>query len=503
MSASSEVTPVANQFRSRSEREEQSEAIVPVRFDNVEARWDVATKRTAFIIMLIVSAGLLWISRPVIPLLVISGIASYLLSPIVDVGERLRIPRGVTTIAVYVLVLVGLVLLPVFLVPILLQQLRVIAEFDVNRTATSVILWVSERINSIPGTIQIMGFSVPIGQAVQDFQQNFEQYISVPTLADILNYLQQVISTTTSVVGNTASIGFSVVGTIVQVVVLSILTFFLSLYLTKDAPLIREYVQDLFPRSFQPELAELFRRIGYMWQSFFRGQLLLCLTIGVITWLALQLVGMPGALVLAIVAGAMEVIPNLGPTLATIPAVIVALIQGSDVLAAYGVNNLGFALITVAIYFIIQQLENSIIVPRVIGGSVNLHPIAVICGVVIGFSVGGIWGAFFAAPVIATLRIIGGYVHAKLLDYPPFQAPYTAYRTAHGRTTYRRTITGSQLRDAAGTTPDVAHQPVVLRRGMQANTNPDETPAQEDQTGDKLAGASESQEQDESSTAAL
>jgi predicted PurR-regulated permease PerM len=431
----------------------------------VGAAWDIATKRIALIILIIAGVGVLWLSRPVIPLLLVGGIGAYLLSPIVDLAERVRIPRGVTTIVLYALVLVGLILLPVVLVPVLIQQLRVITDFDVNRTSTAFIYWLTERLNSVPPTIEFFGFELPIGESIQAYQQNLGQVMTVPTLADLLNSVQQLVGTATTVVGSTASLGLSVVGSVVQILVVSILTFFLSLYLTKDAPLITTYVKGLFPRSFQPELAELIRRIGHIWQAFFRGQIMLCLTIGLITWGALQLVGMPGALILAIVAGAMEIIPNLGPTLATIPAVIVALIQGSDVLAEYGIGNLGFAGITLAIYFIIQQLENSIIVPRVIGNSVNLHPIVIICGVVIGFNVFGIWGAFFAAPVIASLRVIGGYVHAKLLDYPPFQDQRYG-RRVHGPSSYRRTVKGDQLpgaaspaRTAAGATAKASRLP--------------------------------------------
>jgi predicted PurR-regulated permease PerM len=446
MSVSSDVTTVTNPLVTRAEREDQRETPVATTPSlNSEGQWDQTTKRTVLLVLLVISAGLLWLSLPALPLLAISGIVSYLLSPIVDLAERIRIPRYITTIILYMLVLIGLILLPFLLVPVLLDQLRSITDFEVYPTATAFIRWVTEWLNSIPDTIQIFGVAIPVGETLAEFQQNFEQTITVPTLADILYSLQQLAGTATSVVGSTASIGLSVVGGIVQAFVLFILTFFMSLYLTKDAPLIQAYVQDLFPRSFQPELSELIRRIRYIWRSFFRGQLLLCISIGIITWLALQLVGMPGALILGIVAGALEIIPNLGPTLATIPAVIIALIQGSDVLAAYGINNLGFAVITLAIYFIIQQLENSIIVPRVIGGSVNLHPIVIICGVVIGFNLAGIWGAFFAAPVIASLRIIGGYVHAKLLEYVPFQDDYFPPATPRRSFIYRRRLTSEEL----------------------------------------------------------
>lgn len=437
MSVSSDVTTVTNPLVARG-----SEAPQPL---TTESQWDKTTKRTVLLVLLVISAGLLWLSRPAIPLLAISGIVSYLLSPIVDLAERIRIPRYITTIILYMLVLIGLILLPFLLIPVLLEQLRSITDFDVYRTATSFIIWVTAWLNRIPDTIQFLGLEIPVGETLAEFQQNFEQTITVPNLVDLLYSLQQLAGTATSVVGSTASIGISVVGSILQGFVLFILTFFMSLYLTKDAPLIQAYVQDLFPRSFQPELSELIRRIRYVWHSFFRGQLLLCITIGVITWVALELVGMPGALILAIIAGALEIIPNLGPTLATIPAVIVALIQGSDVLASYGIGNLGFAVITLAIYFIIQQLENSIIVPRVIGNSVNLHPIVIICGVVIGFNLAGIWGAFFAAPVIASLRIIGGYVHAKLLEYVPFQDDYFPPATRRRSFIYRRRLTGDEL----------------------------------------------------------
>ncbi len=97
---------------------------------------------------------------------------------------------------------------------------------------------------------------------------------------------------------------------------------------------------------------------------------------------------MPGAMIFGIMAGLLEVVPNLGPILAMIPAVITALIQGSNVLGPMGIDNVGFALITVGIYFLIQQLENNILVPRIIGDSINLHPIIVICAVVVGLSVG-------------------------------------------------------------------------------------------------------------------
>jgi predicted PurR-regulated permease PerM len=139
--------------------------------------------------------------------------------------------------------------------------------------------------------------------------------------------------------------------------------------------------------------------------------------IGVVTWVGATAIGLPGAFPLAVIAGVMELIPNLGPFLAAIPAVIVALIQGSTYLA---VNNLIFALIVIGLYFLIQQLENTFIVPRILGEAVDLHPFVVLIGVVIGANVAGILGALLAAPVIASGREIISYLYAKILGQDPF-----------------------------------------------------------------------------------
>lgn len=407
-------------------------------------RWDRATKRTVLVILLIVFSLILWLSAVVLPIVIVAALVAYLLSPIVDLSERIYIPRSISTILLFVLLFLSFILLPVFLVPVLLDQLNRLGAFSPAAVSLSVLNWLNATIDTWPDTITLMGFHLSIAETLDQVRNNFQQYLVMPTVGELLTYIQQVIGTTTTVVSSTAVIGISVVGGIVQFFFTFLVTFFMSLYLTKDAPAIRNYAQSLLPTSYQPEFGELIRRVSFIWQAFFRGQIILCLVIGVTTWLALELAGMPGALILGILAGALEVVPNLGPTMAMIPAVIVALIQGSDVLRPYGIDNVSFALITVAIYFIIQQLENNIVVPRVIGDSVNLHPVIVICGVVVGFSVANILGAFLAAPVIASLRVVGGYLHAKLLDYPPFQDG--RFVRKQRRLTYRRVVKGEELK---------------------------------------------------------
>ena len=74
----------------------------------------------------------------------------------------------------------------------------------------------------------------------------------------------------------------------------------------------------------------------------------------------------------------------------------------------------------IGLYVVIQQLENNILVPRIIGRSLNQHPLVVIIGAIAGASLAGVLGMFLAAPTLASLRIVGDYVHCKLLDLEPF-----------------------------------------------------------------------------------
>jgi len=286
-----------------------------------DSRWDAATKRTVLVILLVVGVGIFWISRPVLTLLIIGGIVAYLLNPVVDLCERLHIPRSVTTIVLYLLLLVALILTPVLLLPVLLDQLSSLT-FNVPYTANLFVGWMQRTVADLPATLEILGFDFDLTGIYQGFQASVNQDLTqqwLPTPQDILSYINQAIGTATSVLNTSVSLGFSVVGGVFNVLFFFFVLFFISLYLTKDAPTIRAYVEGLFPRAYQSELGDLLARIGRIWQAFFRGQIILSLTVGVATWLALTLAGMPGALILAILAGALEIIPNLGPIIAMIP----------------------------------------------------------------------------------------------------------------------------------------------------------------------------------------
>ncbi len=130
--------------------------------------------------------------------------------------------------------------------------------------------------------------------------------------------------------------------------------------------------------------------------------------VGVLAGLAAWIVGVRYPLIIGALAGLLELIPFFGPTLGAIPAVLIAIFQGSW---------LRVALIILA-FIIIQQIESNIIGPRLLAHGVGLHPLVVIVAVLIGIEVAGVWGALFAVPATAVLVSVGRRVYQMNRERP-------------------------------------------------------------------------------------
>ncbi|MBP8292237.1 MAG: AI-2E family transporter, partial [Caldilineaceae bacterium] len=104
-----------------------------------DSQWDLSTKRTVLVIMLVVIVFVIYISRSIVPMVLIAAILAYLLSPIVTFAQRFRIPRLASTLAIYLLIVTLLVLVPIIFIPTLVDQLRALATFDASGAARSVL----------------------------------------------------------------------------------------------------------------------------------------------------------------------------------------------------------------------------------------------------------------------------------------------------------------------------------------------------------------------------
>lgn len=389
--------------------------IAPPPADNPATRWDTNLKRIVLIGVVIGAIALLYISRSVVPNLVMAAILAYLIHPLVNRLAR-RLPRGLATILVYLAVIIVLVMTPIIMIPVIVQQIGTI-DIRWNDIFVNLTQWVASFPQRYPA-MSLFGLQIEL-QPWYDYVTSSVaqlQATQAPSASALVNTITSALGSATTVLGIAGGVASGIFTGLFAL----LLTLVYSFYMVKDAPGIRQWFDEKIPTHYQPEYQELATRVSLIWQSFFRGQLILSIVIGFTITALMTLVGMPGAFLLGLLAGVLEIVPNVGPILAMIPALLVAIFQGSSVLP---VSNFTFMLITLAIYFIVQQVENNYFVPRIIGQSVNLHPLVILAGVIVGATQAGILGAFLAAPVLASVRVIGSYAHAKILDREPFPAP--------------------------------------------------------------------------------
>jgi len=141
---------------------------------------------------------------------------------------------------------------------------------------------------------------------------------------------------------------------------------------------------------------------------------------GVLVGSTLAIIGVSNSLALGVLSGLMEFLPVIGPTIGTVTAVLVAFFQSSN---HWELGSLQLGLIVLVAMFALQQLENTFLVPRIVGEALDLHPFVVMISVLMGTSLAGILGAILAAPVVASLQLLITYAWRKMIDLPAFPEP--------------------------------------------------------------------------------
>jgi predicted PurR-regulated permease PerM len=379
--------------------------------------WSDATKRMVAVAGVLLAIFILYISRSVLPFILVAAILAFLLDPVVVFfNSRLRMPYWLAVILTYFLLLIALLLLPLIATPAVINAVSSI-EIDIVDLVRRTANWLQQTLESIR-FVEILEFQLDLSPVVDPALETLTGVVPEALIPSA----QAIVQSIPSAVELATGFASTVVGTVVWAFVAFLFTIIYAIYLSLDLPKFGSTFWELVPAPYRSEYLELWHQVRATWAAFLRGQLILGLIVGVIVGVGNAALGVPGALVLAIIAGLLEALPNIGPVLAAIPAVTLALFQGSSVLT---VSNLVFAVIVTLFYMFVQQLENNIIVPRLLGQAVDLPSVLVMAGVVVGASVGGLLGAFMAVPVMATGRIVAQYAYNKILGRPPFpvQAP--------------------------------------------------------------------------------
>jgi predicted PurR-regulated permease PerM len=313
----------------------------------------VTTWTIVKVVLVLLGVALVWYLRDVLAMLFVALLLAALIDPFADWFEKNHIPRGAAVIIIYLCLILAVSLVFVMVIPTLIEQ--------------------STQL------IQTFGYQGEIDNFLDDLKKATTG-AGITDANSIVSVLQSFSATITNFVGG--------VGTVAIVLVL-------TFYMVVEEEAVARVFRGVAPQEYQPYLSQLFDRMRAKIGSWLRGQIILGVIIGTIIFIGLTILDVRYALVLALIAGVLEIIPYVGPILSAIPAVVLTFIDSP----ARGVAVL-------VLYFVIQQIENNVLVPRVMQKVAGLNPIISIVALVVGLKFGGVAGAIFAIPVAMMASVI-------------------------------------------------------------------------------------------------
>ncbi|MCE7987518.1 MAG: AI-2E family transporter [Caldilinea sp. CFX5] len=371
--------------------------------------WSLSIKVIVAVTVLLLIVLMIWRFQSLLPTLVLAAIVAYLLNPLVNfVTTLFKLSRGGAVAIVYTVLLLLAIGGGVGLGFLAFEQASSLTTEFLPTSFTGAATLVQEQIHLFSQRTFTVGpytFS----------PATLPSWINLQELAQqAVNLLRPIFSQSGSWVAQVAQATISTLGVIFLVIVVSI-------YMVKDAPKLWEGISNLAHQpGYRQDAERLLADFARIWNAYLRGQVILALVIGVIVSITLSLLGVSNALGLGVLSGVLEFLPIIGPLIGSGAAILVAFFQNDTI---WGLQSYQYALLIAIVMGLIQGLENNLLVPRIVGDALDLHPLLVMISVIMGASLAGVLGAVLAAPVVATIKLLGAYAWRKMLDLPPFPEP--------------------------------------------------------------------------------
>ncbi len=350
-----------------------------------------------FFIVFLLAAYLIWQARGAITPFLFGLVIAYLLVPFVNMVQKTmpralkerNLARPVAILLVYLFALALIVASLLTIVPPIISQVQSLYE---NLPG----LYEEARLLVDQGLAEYRDVIPPALQ--QRFERNLQGF-------DPMVVLDPILGGTLQAVGAVRNFVSSLVGWIV-------IPFWLFFILNDNAGFLKGTMR-LVPQEFRADAEGIRVIIDKVLSGYIRGQLLVALEIGVLSFIGLLLVGVEYSLLLGLIAGIFGVIPFIGAILGALPAIVVAFLQEPRL-----------ALWAVLVFVVVQQIDNIIFSPRIMGRSVALHPAIIMVAIVVGTSLFGALGAIIAVPLTAVLRDIIQYIYIRIGE--PLTTPVDA-----------------------------------------------------------------------------
>jgi predicted PurR-regulated permease PerM len=331
---------------------------------------------TTALVLTVLGVVLYVLKGALTPLAVALAIA-YFLDPIVVRLKRLGVPRSVGVLVPLLGFVLSLALFALVVVPAIMSQLSELAR-SFPGYWNAVLDW------SLP-RIEALGIAVPATwtEALSELRSRFDLERLGPLAAGLLG----------GIAGG--------LGSIVGWVVVPVITF----YLLAEFPAVKAGMISMIPPRYRDNVRLHWTRVDSLLSGFVRGQLTVCVILGVLYALGFWALDVPMAMLIGLISGAIAFIPYIGSATALTLASVLCLFEHGAGVRLVGVG---------AWYVVVQNLEGFVLTPRIVGGSVGMHPVTVIVALLIGGNLLGFLGLIVAVPVAAVVQV---FVREALVGY--------------------------------------------------------------------------------------
>ncbi len=338
----------------------------------IPANIEISTKTIIKVLFFIGLAILIYIVRDIFIILFFALVIASAVNSPAKYLEKLKIPRIIGVLMIYGVIFGILAFIIYQIVPTTAKELQLL-----NKEFPNVI-------DSFFNNLKSIGLA---SGKYFDIISRFQDYIL--SLTDLLKSAAGSFVKTASYFFGGATSAFSIL--------------IISFYLSVQKNGVEHFIKAVFPKSYEDYILNLWMRSQKKMGQWLQGQIILCLAVGILTYIGLRLLGIQFAFVLAVIAGLLEIIPIIGPVISAIPAVMLGILQ-----------NPILGLWIVLLYIIVQQAENHFLVPNIMAKAVGLNPILIIISLLIGTKLFGILGLILAVPMAAIIvEAINDYLKKK------------------------------------------------------------------------------------------
>ncbi|MHB8076180.1 AI-2E family transporter [Desulfosporosinus fructosivorans] len=326
---------------------------------------------------LLLAMLLLFKVRSILGPFFLAFLLAYLLNPLVVVLERHKISRKRSILIVFGMIIAIMITIVFLVLPILYNELSKLAVILPNA-----IQQFTERVDGLREQFKATGLPSRVALVLDEHLGQGEVIIA-NRLKLFLDNLPKVLSTAT----------------------LYILSPVIAIYFLADWKGLGVHFNRMVPQRWRMEWRRLWQDINHVIRQFVRGDLVVAVIVGILIGIGVKLVGMEYGLLIGLICGIFDLIPYFGPVIGAVPAILLALTHSPAMAIKVGL-----------IILIVQQLEGSIISPKLMGDSVGLHPLWVVFALLAGGELVGFWGMLLAVPVAAVIRVVFNHIYFRLVS---------------------------------------------------------------------------------------